>query len=170
MMAEPTPNQPLPMVARSVRSPRPAATQGLRLVAGSLALAATLQTSAALARQQEPPFPSEQELRDLQQLVFACGRENTSAPCDQARRRADPLLDHPRLPGSCKDVLWQIREQAVVAASNSFNRRDQLDRVGLDLVRVCQQRRPQPASPGATPGAGGANRRTIFNPTPSPQP
>lgn len=170
MMGEPTPNQPLPMVARSARSRRPAVTQGLRLVAGTLALAATLPTSAALARQQEPPFPSEQELRDLQQLVFACGRENTSVPCDQARRRADPLLDHPRLPGSCKDVLWQIREQAVVAASNSFNRRDQLDRVGLDLVRVCQQRRPQPASPGANPGAGGANRRTIFNPTPSPQP
>jgi hypothetical protein len=170
MMGEVTPNQPLPMVARSARSRRPAATQGLGLALASLALGAVHPMLPALARPQEPAFPSEQELRELQQLVFACGRENSSTPCDQSRRRADPLLDHPRLPGSCKDVLWQIREQAVVAASNSFNRRDQLDRVGLDLVRVCQQRRPQPASPGATPGAGGANRRTIFNPTPSPQP
>jgi len=157
------------MVARSVRSrPRPQATPGLLLALVSLVLAAPLQPAQAQARQQDPAFPSEQELRDLQQLVFACGRENSSGPCEQARRRADPLLDHPRLPGSCKDVLWQIREQAVVGSSNSFSRRDQLDRVGLDLLRICQQRRPQTATPSASPGAGGTNRRPMFGPSQQP--
>jgi hypothetical protein len=155
------------MVARFVRSrlhlPAAAALL-LALMAG--VLGAPLQTPPVLARQQDPPFPSEQELRELQQLVFACGRDNTSAPCEQARRRADPLLDHPRLPGSCKDVLWQIREQAVVASANNFNRRDQLDRAGRDLVRLCQQRRPQPAS--ASPGASGPSRRTLFSPIQQP--
>jgi len=156
------------MVARSVRSrPRPPATPGL-LALVSLVLAAPLQPAQAQALQQDPAFPSEQELRDLQQLVFACGRENSSGPCEQARRQADPLLDHPRLPGSCKDVLWQIRQQAVVASTNSFSRRDQLDRVGLDLLRICQQRRPQAGTPSTSPGSGGTNRRPMFGPSQQP--
>ncbi|QVL53297.1 MAG: hypothetical protein KFB97_02510 [Cyanobium sp. M30B3] len=156
------------MAARSARPRRPPAAPGLRLALTSLALGALVQTSPGQARQQDPPFPSEQELRELQQLVFACGRENSSGPCGQARRRADPLLDHPRLPGSCKDVLWQIGQQAVVAGTNSFSRRDQLDRLGLDLVKLCQQRRPQPAP--TSPGPGGANRRPMFGPSPSSSP
>jgi hypothetical protein len=157
------------MVARFVRSRphRPAAAALLLTLMAGL-LGAPLQTPPVLARAQDPPFPSEQELRELQQLVFACGRDNTNGPCEQARRGADPLLDHPRLPGSCKDVLWQIREQAVVGSSNSFSRRDQLDRAGLDLVRLCQQRRPQTATPSASPGAGGTNRRPMFGPSQQP--
>ena len=134
----------------------------------SLVLAAPLQPAQAQALQQDPAFPSEQELRDLQQLVFACGRENSSGPCEQARRQADPLLDHPRLPGSCKDVLWQIRQQAVVASTNSFSRRDQLDRAGLDLLRLCQQRRPQPTTPSTSPGSSGQGRRPLFGPSQQP--
>jgi hypothetical protein len=156
------------MVVRSPRSARSAAAAGLRLALASLVIGAVHPIPPALARPQEPAFPSEQELRELQQLVFACGRENSSTPCDQARRRADPLLDHPRLPGSCKDVLWQIREQAVVAGTNSFNRRDKLDRTGIDLVRLCQQRRPGPSAPSISPGAGGGNRRPMFGPSQQP--
>lgn len=155
------------MVARSVRSrPSPPAAGGLRLTLLSLVLAAPLLPGPTQGRPQDPPFPTEQELRDLQQLVFTCGRENSSGPCEQARRQADPLLDHPRLAGSCKDVLWQIREQAVVANANSFSRRDQLDRIGLDLLRICQQQRPQPKP--ASSGSSGQGRRPLFAPSQQP--
>lgn len=140
------------MPGRSPDAPRPAAAAALQFTLAALAIGLGQLLPPTLARPQEPPFPSEQELRQLQQLVFACGRENASTPCDQARRRADPLLDHPRLPGSCKDVLWQIGQQAVVAGTNSFTRRDQLDRTGLDLVRLCQLRRPAPEALSPRPG------------------
>jgi hypothetical protein len=150
------------MVARSLPSRRqPAAAAAAALLLAPWVLIPPLQ-----ARLQDPPLPSEQELRELQQLVFACGRENTSGPCEQARRRADPLLDHPRLPGSCKDMLWQIREQALVASSNSLQRREQLERTGLDLVRLCQQRRAQPAAP--RPGSSGPGPRPMFGPNQQP--
>lgn len=116
-------------------------------------------------------MPSQTELRGLQQLVFACGRDNTSGPCEQARGQADPLLDHPRLGGSCKDVLWQIREQAVVASENSFSRRDRLERAGIDLLRLCQPQRARTAPATQAPGAGSPPPpRTLFGPSPSQQP
>jgi len=162
MMGEP--HEPaLPMVARSVRRRRSS-------LALQLALVPLILVPPALARMQDPPLPSESEMRELQQLVFACGRENSSDPCEQARRRADPLLDHPRLAGSCKDVLWQIREQAVVARENSFSRRDQLDRAGLDLLRLCQPRPARPATPSSGAPGPAPSRRPMFGPGPSPQP
>lgn len=102
---------------------------GLTLLGGGL----------VLAGEQDPPRPSRASLRELQLLVFDCSRENRDGPCGQARAMADPLLDHPRLSGSCKDTLWQIRERAVVAAENSFARRDQLNRTANDMLRFCQR-------------------------------
>lgn len=92
-----------------------------------------------LAQEQDPPLPGRASLRELQLLVFACSRENREGPCGQARAMADPLLDHPRLSGSCKDSLWQIRERAVVTAENTFARRDQLNRAANDMLRFCQR-------------------------------
>jgi hypothetical protein len=110
----------------------------------------------ASAQLQDPPYPSREALRQLQLLTFTCGRDNQAGACDEARRQADGLLDHPRLPGSCKDSLWQIREQAVVASSNSFARRDRLDRVAVDMVRFCQvQSRPAGPSSGSPAGPPG---------------
>ena len=83
-------------------------------------------------------YPTREALRALQLHTFECARDNQPGPCEQARRQADPLLDHPRLPGSCKDILWQIREQAVVAASNNFARRDRLDRAAVEMMRSYQ--------------------------------
>jgi len=91
-------NQPLSMVARSVRH-RPPAAVALSLALAPLALAPLVPLAlvplipgpAAHARVQDPPIPSESALRELQQLVFACGRENSSGPCEQARSQADPL-------------------------------------------------------------------------------
>ena len=59
-------------------------------------------------------YPPPDTFRSLQLAVLACGRENTAALCEKARLQADPLLDHPRLPSVCKDVLWNIRQKSVV--------------------------------------------------------
>lgn len=109
--------------------------------------------SAVQAQLQDPPYPSREALRQLQLLTFTCGRDNQAGACEQARRQADGLLDHPRLPGSCKDSLWQIRDQAVVASSNSFSRRDRLDRVAVDMLRLCQVQ-ARPSTPAPEPAGG----------------
>lgn len=106
-------------------------------------------------------FPPAETFRTLQLSTLACGRENTSTDCDRARDQADPLLDHPRLPVSCKDVLWTIYQQAKVAASNSYERRRDIDQAARDLTQFCRQRAmpqepAQPATPA--PGPGGLFR------------
>ena len=63
---------------------------------------------------------------------------------------ADPLLDHPRLSASCKDSLWAIRQRAVVASTNSRDRRDAIDRAARDVTVFCRQ----PARPASTSGSG----------------
>lgn len=123
-------------------------------------LAATLLVvlTAAPLLARPVPLPSDDELRQLQRHTFDCGRENSAEPCRQARSQADPLLDHPRLSGSCKDVLWTIREQAVVVATNSVERRNRLNRAGADVTVLCRPQ-AQPVRPSTTPPPGGEQRR-----------
>ena len=83
-------------------------------------------------------FPPSQLFRELQLSTIACGRENKAEPCDKARTMADPLMDHPKLSGSCKDSLWSIRERAVVAAKNTYQRRETLNRDSTDLIALCK--------------------------------
>lgn len=125
-------------------------------LSGSLTL---LACTAALAK--DPPIPTSEDLRQLQLLTLACGRDNASEPCQQARQQADPLLDHPRLGGSCKDTLWAIRENAVVAPSNSFERRQRLNRAGADVVIFCRPQ-TQPVRPSSDTNKGGGNRPRGF--------
>jgi hypothetical protein len=132
------------MVTDSVQSRRTASA--LISLAGIVLLATSSGLRPARAGQ-EPIYPSQEQLRQLQLLTFSCARDNRAVACDQARGQADPLLDHPRLPGSCKDALWQIREQAVVAPINSFERRDRLDRVAVQMLRSCKAG-SRPAAPG----------------------
>lgn len=119
------------------------------------ALASAGLTLAAAAK--EPPLPSSEELRQLQLHAVACGRDNTAEPCQKARAQADPLMDHPRLSGSCKDALWTIREKAVVAPSNSYERRQQLTRAGSDVPIFCKPQ-AQPIKPKADDKAGSQKR------------
>jgi hypothetical protein len=118
------------------------------LLAGSLLGTAVLSIgllgtviSAGAARSAPPPetFPAPETFRTLQLTTYACGRENTASSCDRARQLADPLLDHPRLPASCKDVLWRIRQKAVVSPANSFERRDPIDAAASDVTVFCRQ-------------------------------
>jgi len=83
-------------------------------------------------------FPPTQLFRELQLTTIACGRDNAAGPCDKARAMADPLMDHPKLPASCKDSVWNIRERAVVAPKNTYERREALNRDSSDLVALCK--------------------------------
>jgi hypothetical protein len=97
-------------------------------------------TPPLLAAPKEETYPSADLFRRLQLDVLTCGRENTPSSCEAARMVADPLMDHALLPASCKDVLWTIREKAVVAATNSFNRREVLNKAAAELIPLCRER------------------------------
>jgi hypothetical protein len=106
-----------------------------------------LATAPGLAAPQPETFPPAESFRNLQLITLTCSRENTAASCEKARTIANPLLDHPRLPTSCKDVLWSINQQARTAESNSMGRRDDLDRAARDLTVFCK---PQLKATGKT--------------------
>jgi hypothetical protein len=111
------------------------------------------------ARAEDPPYPSQELLRQLQLDTIGCGRDNSAAICAQARSTADPLLDHPRLSGNCKDALWQIGQEARVVPENSFQRRESLTGVANDVVRFCRQlsqplRQASPSAPSGNPRSG----------------
>ncbi len=147
----------------SVSHPGP---RRLRASLPQLALLASLPLLGAAplrAAPEPPPFPPSTEFRSLQLIALACSRENTAEPCDKARSLADPLLDHPRLPASCKDTLWTIRQRSVVAASNSFERREPIDRAARSLTAVCRLQLPvsKPAANAAPRPQGGLN---LINP------
>ncbi|MFM8975452.1 MAG: hypothetical protein ACKOFN_07080 [Vulcanococcus sp.] len=123
--------------------------------------AALLSSGACLVGAAEPlraqgyvPFPSAESLREVQLVTIACARENSEERCKAARDLADPLLDHPRLPASCKDLLWSITERARTASSNSFERRaaitDPAERILL-VCRSAEKPAPDPKGPGASP-------------------
>jgi hypothetical protein len=101
-------------------------------------------------------YPPPDTFRSLQLAVLACGRENTAALCEKARLQADPLLDHPRLPSVCKDVLWNIRQKSVVGAANDFNRRDQIEKLAREVSGICSQI-PKPKAEGGGSGPGGGS-------------
>lgn len=131
----------------------------LALLAGLPLLGATPLWAAP----EPPPFPPSADFRSLQLITLACSRENMAEPCDKARSLANPLLDHPRLPASCKDTLWTIRQRSIVAASNSFERRELIDRAARSLTAVCRLQAPtaKPAANAAPRPQGGLN---LINP------
>ena len=133
-----------------------------RRLLNGLALLASLPVSGGFpvqAATELPPFPASADFRSLQLITLACSRENRPEPCEQARALANPLLDHPRLPASCKDVLWTIVQRAVVASSNSFERREGIDQAARSVTVICRQQLPaaKPASEGPPRPQGGLN-------------
>jgi hypothetical protein len=134
---------------------------GIRRRAGvglaGLALLAPLAAAAAPTDGLVPPPAS--LFRSLQLTTLACGRDNDATSCDKARAMADPLLDHQRLSASCKDTLWAIREKAVVAPTNTPERRDGIDRAAKDVTVLCRQ----PVRPTSTTPAPGNGASPFFN-------
>ena len=125
------------------------------LLAGGLAMPTALR-----AAPKEFSYPSADQWRQLQLTVLECGRENTAASCDLARSTADPLLDHPQLPATCKDTLWTIRDQAVVASSNSYARRERLNNAASELIPLCRERIGSPTK-NNKPDQGGKTNNLI---------
>lgn len=104
-------------------------------------------------------FPSQESLRQVQLAALACARENTSESCNRAQQLGDPLMDHPRLPANCKDLIWQMLAKAQPAAVNSFSRRQAINNPAERLLLVCRSaEKPEAAeAPAAKPSAGGIN-------------
>ena len=124
----------------------------------SLGLGLLITAAPAAWAEAYVPFPSQESLRQVQLAALACARENTASSCDQARKLADPLLDHPRLPTGCKDHLWAISQKAQPAASNSFARREAISQPAQLLLLACRsgEKTPEPvAAPPAGSGGGG---------------
>ena len=107
-----------------------------------LALAAPLQAAPSYV-----PWPSQDSLKTLQKEAFLCSLNNSQDQCDGARQRTDKLMDHPRLPAVCKDVLWSLVGKARVATTNSFQRRDSIDQPARRLIGVCSE----PVKPSQKP-------------------
>ena len=99
-----------------------------------LALAAPLQAASNYV-----PWPNQDTFKMLQKEAFLCSLNNGPDQCEGVRQRADELMDHPRLPAICKDVLWSLVGEARVAATNSFQRRDAIDQPARRLIGVCSE-------------------------------
>ena len=102
----------------------------------SLALVLAAATTAA-----EPvePWASKVQLRSIEQAAYACSRDNSAKACARVRQLADPLMDHSSLPGLCKDVLWSLMDEAKVANTNNFRRKDSIIATARRIPRVCSE-------------------------------
>ncbi|MCP9840894.1 hypothetical protein KBY93_09625 [Synechococcus sp. J7-Johnson] len=101
-------------------------------------------------------YPSSETLRRVQLAALDCGRENSAATCDRARKLADPLMDHPLLSGFCKDALWGVVQIAVTGPSNSLTRRDGIDAAADRVVSSCRPVSKPVAKDGSGPGGPGS--------------
>ena len=107
-----------------------------RLIPVGLVLA---MATPSMAAEPYEPWPSRDQLRDIEQAAYACSRDNSTEACERLRQLADPLMDHSRLPGLCKDVLWSLMDEAKVASTNDFRRKDAITITARRIPRVCDE-------------------------------
>ena len=93
----------------------------------------------AIAAEPYEAWPNQEQLRRLEQAAYACSRDNSTEACAGVRQLADPLMDHSRLPGLCKDVLWSLMDEARVASTNNFRRKDAITNTARRIPRVCAE-------------------------------
>ena len=120
---------------------------------------ALLLPSTAQAKPKKIPFPTREELRSLQLLAYSCSRANDQESCSKTRSLADPLMDNPRLSAACKDTVWELVQASQVVTTNSFQRRDSIDRPARRLMLVCSEpeKPKQPAAGLNLPVSAGAS-------------
>ena len=107
-----------------------------RLIRVGLALAIAAPSMAAVPYE---PWPSKDQLRGIEHAAYACSRDNSTEACARVRELADPLMDSQRLPGLCKDVLWTLMDEAKVASSNDFRRKDTITNTARRILKVCAE-------------------------------
>ena len=95
--------------------------------------------SPVIAAEPYEPWPTKDQLRSIEQAAYACSRDNSTEACTRVRELADPLMDHSRLPGLCKDVLWSLMGEAKVASTNDFSRQDAITNTARRIQRVCAE-------------------------------
>jgi len=95
--------------------------------------------SPVIAAEPDERWPSKDQLRSIEQAAYACSRENSAEACEGLRQLADPLMDHSRLPGLCKDVLWSLMDEAKVSNTNNFRRKDAITNTARRIPRVCAE-------------------------------
>ena len=95
--------------------------------------------SPVIAAEPYEPWPSKGQLRSIEQAAYACSRDNSTEACARVLQLADPLMDHSRLPGLCKDVLWSLMDEAKVANTNDFRRKDAVTNTARRIQRVCAE-------------------------------
>ena len=103
------------------------------------ALLVTMLTSPAIATEPYVPWPSKDQLQGIERAAYTCSRDNTTEACARVRQLADPLMDHPRLPGLCKDVLWSLMDEAKAASTNDYRRKDTITNTARRIPRVCAE-------------------------------
>tara|TARA_B100001741_G_scaffold293403_1_gene275001 strand:+ start:352 stop:819 length:468 start_codon:yes stop_codon:yes gene_type:complete len=110
---------------------------------GLLSAAASLLLipSAAMAQPQVDPLAEPLTRDELKPTYFAiveCARRNQEPGCLAARQLADELMDRPFVTAFCKDTAYAVTQQAKTAATNSFERKDQLVRLARDTMDLCK--------------------------------
>ena len=103
------------------------------------ALLLLAMASPAIAAEPFEPWPSQDLLRSIERAAYTCSRDNTAEPCVRVHQLADPLMDHSRLPGLCKDLLWSLMDEAKVASSNDFRRKDSITNTARRIPRACAE-------------------------------
>ncbi len=132
----------------------------LGLIAAVLLPLGSPPVAQAAPKVPEPEFPSTETLRQVQLAAINCARENTATTCEPSRKLADGLLDNPWLSATCKDDLWDIRQKSVIAPSNTYTRREALNKVAESLLTICKPTlkplvTPKPAGPDKPKGGFG---------------
>ena len=95
--------------------------------------------SPVIAAEPLEPWPSKDLLRGIEQAAYTCSRDNSTEACARVGELADPLMDHSRLPGLCKDVLWTLMDDAKVANTNNFRRQDAITTTARRIPKVCAE-------------------------------
>ncbi len=78
------------------------------------------------------------ELKPTYFAIVECARRNQEPGCLAARQLADELMDRPFVTALCKDTAYAVTQEAKTAATNSFERKDQLVSLARDTMDFCK--------------------------------
>ena len=105
----------------------------------SAAASLLLIPSAAMAQVDPLAEPlTRDELKPTYFAIVECARRNQEPGCLAARQLADELMDRPFVTALCKDTAYAVTQEAKTAATNSFERKDQLVSLARDTMDFCK--------------------------------
>ena len=108
---------------------------------GLLSAAASLLLVPTAVMAQVDPLAEPLTRDELKPTYFAiveCARRNQEPGCLAARQLADELMDRPFVTALCKDAAFAVTQEAKTAATNSFERKDQLVSLARDTMDFCK--------------------------------